>query len=130
MIKQSSLRKATAILLACTGSLLISDLHAQNEASNPTSNNRQIVVVPAPGDVVIDGDSADWDLSSAIWSYNDPTLVEKYSVKTSLMWDDKGIYLLARFYDISPLQNGTRGKDFMQSWRADAMQARVIFEDG
>ena len=64
-----------------------------------------------------------------MWSYNDPTLVDTYSVWTHLMWDDKGIYLLGRYADTSPLQNAAQGKDFNLSWRADCYQARVIFDD-
>ena len=99
------------------------------EPLSPTSNNREIHVVPAPGAVTIDGKDDDWDLSAGIWSYNDPTLVHKYSLWTHMMWDGKGIYLLGRYHDLSPMKNATRGRDFMQSWRADALQARVIFED-
>lgn len=104
-------------------------LWAQNDPASPTSNNNQITVVPAPGPIVVDGKDTDWDLSAGIWSYNAPTLVQKYSLWTHLMWDDKGVYLLGRYNDLSPMKNATRGKDFMQSWRADAMQARVIFDD-
>ena len=94
-----------------------------------TSMNPQVTVVPAPGAVQIDGKTDDWDLSAGIWSYNNPTLVEKYSVWTHLMWDEKGIYWLGRFNDSSPLQNSTRGKDFSKSWQADAYQVRSIFDD-
>ncbi len=86
------------------------------------------MVVPAPGAVTIDGNDKDWDLSAGIWSYNDPTIVKKHSVWTHLMWDEKGIYLLARYNDLSPLKNATRGIDFSNSWRADAMQTRVVFD--
>lgn len=102
---------------------------AQNDPESPTSNNSEINVLPAPGEVVIDGKDDDWDLSAGIWSYNDPTLVKKHSVWTHLMWDAKGVYLLGRYSDPSPMKNATRGKDFMLSWKADAMQARVIFDD-
>ncbi len=103
---------------------------AQNDPDNPTSNNNEIIAVPAPGAVVIDGKDNDWDLSGGIWSYNDPTLVKKYSVWTHVMWDQKGVYLLMRYSDITPLQNATRGVDFDQSWRADAFQGRVVFDGG
>jgi len=103
--------------------------HAQNNPDIPTSDNDKIMVLPAPGEVVIDGDDKDWDLSAGIWSYNDPTLVKKYSAWTHLMWDEKGVYLLGRYYDPSPMKNATRGKDFQSSWRADAMQARVVLDD-
>lgn len=102
---------------------------AQAQDIGATSLNKQITVVPAPGPVTIDGKTDDWDLSAGIWSYNNPTLVDKYSVWTHLMWDDKGIYWLARFHDTSPMQNSTRGKDFGKSWQADAYQVRSIFDD-
>jgi len=94
------------------------------------SLNSEVKVLPAPGKVTIDGKTDDWDLSAGVWSYNDPTIVDDYSVWTHLMWDDKGIYFLARYHDTSPLQNAAAGKDFQQSWRADCFQGRVIFDDG
>ncbi len=93
------------------------------------SFNSEIRVVPAPGAVRIDGRTEDWDLSAGIWSYNNPTLVERYSVWTHLMWDARGVYFLARFHDPSPMQNAASSKDFNLSWRADCYQARVIFDD-
>ena len=102
---------------------------AQNDPESPTSNNNEIKVLPAPGTVTIDGKDDDWDLSAGIWSYNDPTLVKKHSVWTHLMWDAKGVYLLGRYSDSSPMKNATRGKDFMLSWKADAFQGRLIFDD-
>ncbi len=94
------------------------------------SFNSAIETLPAPGAMVVDGNTNDWDLSAGVWSYNDPTIVDRYSVWTHLMWDDKGVYFLARYHDLSPLQNAAQGKDFSQSWRADCYQARVIFDDG
>lgn len=102
---------------------------AQDAADSPTSNNNEVRVLPAPGPVVIDGNDGDWDLSAGIWSYNDPTLVKKYSVWTHMMWDARGVYLLCRYNDASPMKNGTRGEDFDKSWRADAFQGRLIFDD-
>ncbi|MFA6293504.1 MAG: FlgD immunoglobulin-like domain containing protein [Victivallales bacterium] len=93
------------------------------------SLNTEIQVLPAPGPVVIDGKTDDWDLSAGVWSYNDPTLVGQYSVWTHMMWDDKGVYLLARYSDLNPMKNKASGKDFSESWRADCYQARVIFDD-
>jgi hypothetical protein len=115
----------SALLLATSS--LIAPAGAQDLGTS--SLNNQITVVPAPGAVTIDGKTDDWDLSAGIWSYNDPTLVEKYSLWTHLMWDDKGIYWLARHYDKTPLQNATQGKNFALSWKADAYQARVVFDD-
>ena len=46
------------------------------------------------------------------------------------MYDERGIYFLARFYDRSPMSNAAAGKDFSISWRADCYQARLVFDDG
>lgn len=121
-------RATGALLTASFMALTLSAAHGQDLGA--TSLNKQITVVPAPGPVIIDGKTDDWDLSAGIWSYNNPTLVDKYSVWTHLMWDAKGVYWLARFHDTSPLQNATRGKDFAKSWQADAYQVRSIFDDG
>ena len=93
------------------------------------SLNREIVVVPAPGAVTIDGDAKDWDLSAGVWHYNTPVITDSFSVWTHLMWDAKGVYFLARFADKSPMTNATMGKDFANSWKADCYQARVILDD-
>ncbi|HEX3133474.1 MAG TPA: FlgD immunoglobulin-like domain containing protein [Planctomycetota bacterium] len=117
----------TCPLLLCLG---LSALSAGLSADERTmSFNDSIQVVPAPGPVVIDGKIGDWDLSAGVWSYNDPTVVERFSVWTHLMWDDKGVYLLARYSDLTPMKNAAAGKDFDVSWRADCYQARVIFDD-
>ncbi len=93
------------------------------------SFNSKMTVVPAPGKVVIDGKTDDWDLSAGVWCYNDPIVARKMSVWVHLMYDDKGVYFLARYNDKSPMQNQTKGKDFDKSWRADCYQGRVIFDD-
>ena len=69
---------------------------ASAQELEPTSLNTQITVVPAPGAVTIDGKTDDWDLSAGAWSYNSPTLIERYSVWTHLMHDAKGIYFMMK----------------------------------
>ncbi len=93
------------------------------------SFNTEVAVLPAPGVMTIDGEWDDWDLSGGVWSYNSPMITDRYSVWTHLMHDGNGIYLLARYHDLTPLQNAASGKDFSVSWRADCYQARVIFDD-
>ena len=83
------------------------------------SFSSEVQVLPAAGTVTIDGKTDDWDLSAGVWSYNDPTIVEKHSVWTHMMWDAKGIYFLARYQDPSPMKNAASSKDFSLSWRAD-----------
>ncbi len=121
-MKKSVLTSFVLLTLA----LMCGVVHAEETGM---SLNSQITVAPAPGAVVIDGDTGDWDLSAGVWSYNSPTIVGKFSVWTHMMWDQKGIYFLSRFADTTPLQNPTMGKDFGISWRDDCFQARVIFDD-
>lgn len=116
------------ILTFCLFGLLCSRVGQADDRT--MSFNHEVKVLPAPGVVVIDGKTDDWDLSAGIWSYNDPTIVERFSVWTHMMWDDKGVYFLAHVYDPSPMQNGASSKDFSSSWRADCFQGRVIFDDG
>ena len=63
------------------------------------SFNSEIEAVPAPGEVVVDGKTGDWDLSAGVLSYNDPAVADSYSVWTHFMWDSKGVYMLARYRD-------------------------------
>lgn len=100
----------------CLSLLLISNIFADGRSM---SLNSELKVVPAPGKMVIDGKDNDWDLSAGVWSYNEPTVVDDYSLWTHLMWDDKGIYFLGRYHDKSPMQNAAAGKDFAKSWKAD-----------
>ena len=87
------------------------------------------MAVPTPGPVKIDGRDDDWDLSAGVWSYNSPELVDTYSIWTHLMWDEKGLYYLARVQDSDPMKNATVGVDFGRSWQGDAVQLRMIFDD-
>lgn len=98
-------------------------------ADQTTSLNSEVIALPAPGAMAIDGRTDDWDLSAGAWSYNSPELVETYSIWTHLMWDARGLYYLARIHDLDPLKNATKGADFDRGWRGDAVQLRLIFDD-
>ena len=98
--------------------------------SRTMSFNSEVRVLPAPGEVKIDGLDGDWDLSAGILSYNDPKVAARHSIWTHMMWDAKGLYLLGRYRDDSPfVNNAVKGIDFSKSWRGDCFQARVIFDD-
>ena len=112
----------------CIASLAVLFALGASADDRTMSFNSDVPVLPAPGAVVIDGDTSDWDLSGGVWGYNDPTLVDRYSVWTHMMWDANGVYMLARYHDMNPLKNDTSGEDFQQSWRADCYQARVVFD--
>lgn len=117
-------RSSLAALVA--GAVLAAPVCADDATMSLVS---EVIAVPAPGEVVIDGKTDDWDLSAGVWSYNAPDIVDEYSVWTHLMWDAKGIYYLARVHDTDPMKNATRGVDFARGWQGDSIQLRVIFDD-
>lgn len=127
-VLQGRVRSAVAALVAACG-IDVQVLSATAD-DRSMSFNSEIVAVPAPGAVTIDGKTADWDLSAGVFSYNDPLVASVHSVWTHFMWDAKGVYFLARFRDDTPCVNATRGIDFGKSWRGDCYQARVVFDDG
>ena len=120
---ESVMKKKTLGLVVSTLVLAVS----ADERS--MSFNSEIVAVPAPGVVTVDGKIDDWDLSAGVFSYNDPLVASAHSVWIHFMWDAKGLYLLGRFRDDTPCVNATKGIDFAKSWRGDCLQARVIFDD-
>ena len=88
---------------------MLVSLAAARADDRTMSLNSELKVLPAPGRVRIDGQTDDWDLSAGVWSYNDPTIVNQYSLWTHLMWDRSGVYFLARYHDPSPMQNAAAG---------------------
>ena len=85
-------------------------------------------LVPTPGGVNVDGRDGDWDLSAGVWAYNSPDLVEQHGIWLHGMWSERGVYLLGRVADASPMQNAVLGKDFANSWHNDCVQLRVVFD--
>lgn len=127
MFKPVSVRGCRVAFLAAFFLLPVSN-YASDEAS--MSQNAEVIAVPAPGPVTIDGRDDDWDLSAGVWSYNDPQVADRYGMWTHLMWDEEGLYYLARMTDSHPKQNAAQGVDFQHSWQGDAVQLRTIFDDG
>lgn len=97
--------------------------------AEPT-NNLEIVAVPAPGKVVVDGKLDDWDQSASILSCPDTkTYLRTASVRSAAMYDAEGLYLSCRWVDPTPMENmvdpAEPGK-FNQGWRSDCLQIRIF----
>jgi len=111
------------LTLAC-----MSDLSASsgNMVGNQ-SQNEGILVLPTPGEIVIDGKLDDWDLSGRIWVFSDKGVRDRYSVKISAMWDQDNLYLAARWQDPTPM-NSKVDPDFNpeNGWRSDSWQMRFL----
>ncbi|MHC4200844.1 MAG: hypothetical protein ACYSU0_12700, partial [Planctomycetota bacterium] len=60
------------------------------------SQNEGILVLPRPGEVNVDGDLSDWDLSGRIWVFADRDVRSRFSAKVSAMWDESNLYVAAR----------------------------------
>ena len=91
------------------------------------SQNEGILVVPAPGKVVIDGRLEDWDFSGRIWVFADKAVRGRYSVEIAGMWDAAHLYLAARWKDPTPMHN-TVDPDFNinDGWKSDSWQMRIV----
>ncbi|HWE04328.1 MAG TPA: hypothetical protein VG326_18125 [Tepidisphaeraceae bacterium] len=98
-------------------------------AATPTENN-SIRVLPAPGKVVVDGKTDDWDLSGGIFICDDvQTQRDTIAVWLHAMYDKDNLYLLAHFKDQTPLNNpGQTLADF--GFAGDSLQVRIVTHPG
>lgn len=94
------------------------------------SQNEGITVVPTPGNVTVDGDLSDWDLSGRICCFADQSVRNRYSAEPAAMWDKEALYLSVKWHDPTPMFN-TVDPDFnpTEGWKADAVQLRIMTED-
>ena len=83
-------------------------------------------ILPAPGTVKVDGGFEDWDLTGGVLVCMDVEgLREKLSVWFHAMYDARGLYLLARWNDATPLNNpGSSRGDY--GFAGDCLQVRVV----
>ena len=83
--------------------------------------------VPAPREVVIDGDLSDWDLSGAIVVGKDvKDLLGTESARVAAMWDADSLYLGLSWRDPTPMQNKVDPVTlFGNGWRSDCAQFRM-----
>ena len=82
-------------------------------ASATETEHTSFRIFRAPGPVVVDGETGDWDLSGSMLVCSD---VEEYRDEfaswQSAMFDDENLYLLSRWNDATPLNNpGLCGSD-------------------
>ncbi|HEY3322147.1 MAG TPA: PQQ-binding-like beta-propeller repeat protein [Planctomycetota bacterium] len=83
-------------------------------------------VLHAPGPVVIDGQVTDWDLSGGVFACGDvENARDKFAVWLHAMYDDKNLYILARWIDPTPMGNrGSVKGDY--GFNGDCLQFRVV----
>lgn len=102
----------------------------KKEMRSPETQNMGIAIVPAPGEVAIDGELGDWDLSGGIFACSD---LKEYRGQASLwihvMYDATNLYVLARWADASPMSNPSEhGVGY--AWDGDSIQWRMMTKPG
>ena len=107
--------------------LLVFGLLFQTAALHATqTENNVLPIVPALGAVKVDGQANDWDLSGGIFACdNVEQLRDDFSVWFFGMYDQKNLYLLAKWKDRTPLNNDQSSKGG-HGFAGDCLQVRFI----
>ena len=110
--------------LAALGLLML--VLVTNALRATETENQVLRILPAPGKVIVDGKVDDWDLSGGIFACGDvERLRDQYGVWFHAMYDSDNVYLLARWLDPTPLNNGESSKGG-QGFQGDCLQVRFI----
>lgn len=111
----SRTRLAPTLLLLAAGALAATE-----------TEHHGLRILPPPGPVAIDGDIRDWDLSGGVLACGDvENQRDKYGVWIHAMWDEKNLYLLARWNDLTPMNHpGSIKGDY--GFNGDSLQFRVV----
>ena len=116
--------RLNAVLLSAFPLLLL------GSAFGTETENLGMQVVPTPGKVAVDGKTDDWDLSAGVFACSDAeNLRDKLACWFHAMYDQHGLYLLARWIDLTPMNNpGSSKGDY--GFAGDCLQVRVITAPG
>ncbi len=91
--------------LLILSSLSVSLSFATYARATPTEN-LGLRVLPTPGNMTIDGNANDWDLSGGIFTCDDvQNQRARFALWFHAMYDAENLYLLAHFIDETPLNN-------------------------
>jgi hypothetical protein len=70
-----------------------------------------VQIVPAPTDVIVDGDLSDWNLAGRFRSACEAPYAENYYLDAAMMYDDRTLYIGAHVGDPFPLRSQTLPTD-------------------
>ncbi len=106
--------------------LLIMLTMAASHMAGARDGFSEIQVVPVPGKVTVDGDLKDWDLSGAIETFYDESMLPNFSVKLAFMYDAEAFYIAADFVDETPMVNAhDPNVEPDVGWAGDCLQVRL-----
>ncbi len=93
------------------------------------TDNHELVAVPVPGQVVVDGDLADWDLSGRIVVCPDvDNLLGRCSGAVAMMYDAEALYVGVDWNDPTPMVNNYDPRfdiDLRRCFHSDSIQVHL-----
>ncbi|HUT10470.1 MAG TPA: hypothetical protein VMX94_07050 [Armatimonadota bacterium] len=117
---------ASMAILACSSGANAT-LQAGENMIGQMSQNEGILVLPAPGKVVIDGDLEDWDRSGRIWIFADAAVRDRYPAEVAAMWDADNLYLAAKWKDPTPMFSAIDPAiNPNDGWKSDCWQIHMV----
>jgi len=121
------LKKICAIYLVIAVCLSAAGVNAAVNMIGPGSQNEGMYAVPAPGEVTIDGDLSEWDLSGRISMFADKDIRDTFTGDVSTMYDEKNYYLAFMVKDPTPMFNKMDPvKESLWTWKGDSIQLRFV----
>lgn len=91
--------------------------------------HQRLFIVPAPGEVTIDGKLEEWDLSGQVFSYISEESRERKNGRMAMMYDQKAIYIGAEIEDPNPMMNRHDPQANPDKvWNADSVQVRLVID--
>jgi len=83
-------------------------------------------IVPAPANVVVDGDLAEWDLSGQFLTRLGDPYGEDYFVQGAMMHDERHLYIAAQVGDPAPMRSVIHPQsDPDVAWKGGSLQIRL-----
>jgi hypothetical protein len=101
-----------------------------SQALATPTENYGFSALPANETISVDGKANDWNLSQTLFICNDVNLyTETYAMRFGAKYDEKHLYVLAYWYDKTPMNNpGQVSAD--HGWLGDSLQLRIMIGKG
>ena len=123
MSNRSRLKAMSGVFLM----MLLVVLVSATRADRGRGRHEQLYVVPTPGELTIDAELDDWDLSGQIEMFVLEATRSTQSAKLAAMYDKKALYVSGKVRDPNPMMNRHDPAVKPQmAWDADACQFRIV----
>lgn len=101
-----------------------------SQAKATPTENYGFSALPAHKALTVDGKANDWDLSQTLYICGDvERFSETYAMRFGAKYDEKYLYVLAYWYDQTPMNNpGQVSADY--GWYGDSLQLRILTGKG